>query len=367
MTATLQNWREPQHTAWGFQNVDQLIPTQPIKRSLTPFDLPTSEPHSFEGFTVRNLDFKSFLNYTSTDGFVLLHKGKIIHEYYANTNNVDSKHIIFSMTKSMTALVAGILNHQGTLDLTADVKKYIPEVSKLYDGVTVQQCLDMETGVKYEDGQHEYRAATAWEPLGSSDKYKTLHEFLQHVDAEMDEGKGFNYCSVNTDLLGWVIERATKRKLSQLISELLWEPMGASSDAFITVDSEGSPRAAGGMSATVRDLARVGQLLVDGGRDVVPKSWIEEMLNGGNIAKFAKGLWFGAFGAFEKPAYHNCWVTDPDTRRLVALGIHGQQLVVDLDHEIVMAKTSSQLTPVEFDKSVLGFEAMGEFRRLLAG
>ncbi|KAK4560780.1 hypothetical protein LTR86_005359 [Recurvomyces mirabilis] len=366
MSINISNWREPPHNVWGFTHVDEILTTQVIKKSTSPKNLLTGENNTFKGFDVKSMDLKALLDYTRTDGFIVLHRGKIIYEHYMNDNDASSKHIMFSMTKSVTGLIAGILHQQGKLNLEAEVKTYVAEVSKLYDGVTVQQCLDMQTGVQYDDNKHEYRAACGWEPLNGSEKCKTLREFLQHVEAPVDETKGFNYCSVNTDLLGLVIEKVTSRKLPDLIQELLWQPMGADSNAAITVDSEGSPRAAGGMCATLRNIARIGQLLTDGGRGIVPKSWLDEILNGGNHEKFSKGQWSPAFEtSFQTPAYHNCWITDPGTKTLVALGVYGQQLMVDLEHDIVMAKTSSQLTSSEFDKMMLGSAAFREIQRLL--
>lgn len=368
MAATLSNWRTAPHNVWAFRNVNELVPTESIAKGAKTIELPQGQQLSMDSIRVGTRSIEDFHELTHTDGFLLLHKGKIINEYYSNGNDASTKHIIFSMTKSMTGLITGVLHSQGHVDLSAEVKKYVPEVSPIYDGVTVQQLLDMQSGIKYDDNQHEYRGASAWEPLDGSEPFKTLHEFLQGVKADIDPQKGFNYSSVNTDLLGWVLERATGRKLSELLSELLWEKVGAESEASITVDSEGSARAAGGMSATVRDLARIGQLLIDGGRDVVPKTWLDEMLHGGNAEKFANGQWAGAFrSGFGKPAYHDCWVTDPEVKVVLAMGIFGQMLIVDSEHELVMVKTSSQVTGAEFDKSVLAFHFFAEIRKALAG
>ena len=173
----------------------------------------------------------------------------------------------------------------------------MPTASSLYNNATVQDLLDMRTGVKADDNIHEYRAAAGWNPLrGDEDaSAKSLHAYIEGLQADVDESKGFNYSSVNTDLLGWVLEAATGKKLAELISELLWKPMGAESDALITVDREGSARAAGGACVTLRDIARIGQLIADGGRDVVPKAWIDDMLHGGDNDAWEKGTFAPGF------------------------------------------------------------------------
>ncbi|KAK5681005.1 hypothetical protein LTS10_006765 [Elasticomyces elasticus] len=378
MSATLGNWRTPPHNIWAFQNIEKLIPTHAISKPDKSSPL-KSNSKSFDGFSIQlnesKLDLQSFLSYTNTDGFVILHKGEVAYEYYANDNNASSKHIMMSMSKSVTGLIAGILCSQGKLDLSAQVKKYVPSVSAIYDGVTVQELLDMRSGVKAEDDRHEYRAASGSKPFDGGEEARTLHAFIEKLHAEVNDSKDFVYSSVNTDLLGWVLEAATGQKLADLISELLWRPMGAESDAMITVDAEGSARAAGGMCATVRDIARVGQLLAEGGRDVVPISWVEDMLHSGSTAAWSKGT-FAAFfkGVFggDATAYRDCWYSadvneNGKERVLMAVGIFGQQLMVDLEHDIVMAKTSSMEMPMHAQKARLQTEAFREVRRVLLG
>ncbi|KAK5722917.1 hypothetical protein LTR17_014130 [Elasticomyces elasticus] len=378
MSATLENWRTPPHNIWAFHNIEKLIPVHTISKPDKSSPLKSS-PKSFDGFSIQSneskLDLPSFLSYTNTDGFVILHKGEMAYEYYANDNNASSKHIMMSMSKSVTGLIAGILSSQGKLDLSAQVKKYVPSVSDIYDGVTVQELLDMRSGVKAEDDRHEYRAASGFKPFDGGEEAKTLHSFIEKLQAEVNDSKDFVYSSVNTDLLGWVLEAATGQKLAELISELLWRPMGAENDAMITVDAEGSARAAGGMCATVRDIARIGQLLADGGRDVVPKSWIGDMLHSGSTEAWSQGT-FAAFfkGVFggDATAYRDCWYSaDVDENGkesvLMAVGIFGQQLMIDLEHDIVMAKTSSMEMPMHAQKARLQTEAFREVRRVLLG
>ncbi|KAK5722658.1 hypothetical protein LTR15_005890 [Elasticomyces elasticus] len=378
MSATLENWRTTPHNIWAFHNIEKLIPVHTIPKPDKSSPLRINRK-SFDNFNIQSgdtkLDLSAFLSYTNTDGVVILHKGELAYEYYANHNNASSKHIMMSMSKSVTGLVAGILSSQGKLDLSAQVKKYVPSASGVYDGVTVQELLDMRSGVKSEDDRHDYRAAAGWNPLNGDEEAKTLRSFIEKLDAEIDDTKGFRYSSVNTDLLGWVLEAATGQKLADLISELLWRPMGAESDSMITVDAEGSARAAGGMCATVRDIARIGQLLADGGRDIVPKSWIKDMLHGGSTEAWSKGT-FAAFfkGVFggDATAYRDCWYSADVNENgkesvLMAVGIFGQQLMIDLEHDIVMAKTSSMEMPMHAQKARLQTEAFREVRRVLLG
>ena len=255
-----------------------------------------------------------------------------------------------SMTKSVTGLIAGILVEQGKLDVDALVSKYVPEVKgTTYETVTVRQCLDMRSGVKYDDSSPAYRKAAGWNPLENGEKKTNLHDFIadfhvpQTAIVEGLDGWGFEYVSVNTDLMGWILESASGEKFADLVSSLLWKPIGAESDALITIDSAGNARTAGGMCATVRDIARLGSVLVHDDNGIVPKAWIHDIVHNGSREAFAAGSWKRGFeAAFAKVAYRSYCVADSDSEIIIGIGIHGQMVFVDRKNGIVMAKTSSQ-------------------------
>ena len=369
----LSNWRTPPYNQWAFRNVGKLIATETIGSAKQAESL-NSSPQSFDGFKVQlgqgqPLDLSAFIDHTSTDAIIVLHKGNVVFEKYGNGNDEKSKHIMMSMTKSITGLVAGILAERGQLDVNATVSKYVPEVEGTpYEGRTVRHLLDMRSGIKHDDQSHAYRMAMGWEPVHEDEQPSDLEKFIRDLQAPGSKPPGgpFEYVSVNTDLCGWVIERATGKKLAELISEHIWQPMGAESDAIITVDSAGHGRAAGGMCATVRDLARVGQMIIDG--KIVPGSWIDDIIASSedNREVFGASPWAGMYeGTFEHVAYRTFWVADSEQRVMVALGIFGQTLVVDTVNGIVMAKFSSQGANTDFRKMILHTLAFQEFRRIL--
>src|SRR5699024_11061543 len=159
-----------------------------------------------------------------------------------------------------------------------------------FKGATVRQLLDMRTGVAFNEDYSEadglyqrYRKSTGWTPPDAGEAPGDLRAFFAEMTAsECPHGGAFRYISPCTDLLGWVIERATGRRYADLMSELIWAPMGAERPAYITLDRLGAPRAAGGVCCTTRDLARVGQLLVENGRGIVPAGWIEDIATVGD-------------------------------------------------------------------------------------
>jgi CubicO group peptidase (beta-lactamase class C family) len=127
-----------------------------------------------------------------------------------------------------------------------------------------------------------YRKAADWVPLDPGEAPSDLRSFYTvTTERAGPHGGRFHYVSPNTDLLGWVIERATGQRYADLISELIWRPMGAARSAYITVDRLGAPRSAGGICAAFRDLALVGQLIANGGaqggKQVLPSAWLDDI------------------------------------------------------------------------------------------
>ena len=199
-----------------------------------------------------------------------------------------------------------------------------------------------------------------------------LHDFFAHVKgAPAVHGGPFRYVSANTDLLGWVVERATGRPFVTLLSELLWRPMGADTDASMTLDRMGAPRCTGGMSATARDFARIGQLLIDRGRsgsvEIVPERLIADIENNGDPDAWATGEWGAAFAPISKNmSYRSGWYVINDApQTLFAMGIHGQNLFVDRTNKIVIAKFSSLNDRVDLRALPLTHMAVAEIRRCL--
>ena len=179
-------------------------------------------------------------------------------------------------------------------------------------------------------------------------------------------GGPFRYLSPNSDLLGIVLERCTGANYAQIMEELLWHPMGASSDALITVDQKGTPRSAGGISVTARDLLKLGNLLLDHGAangvQVIPEAWIHDMRHNGDEAAWNNGN-FSTF--LPGGRYRNKWyqLARPSLAFL-AIGIHGQWLFVDPETQIVIVKLSSQALPQDDLLDVQGVAFLKQISRM---
>jgi CubicO group peptidase (beta-lactamase class C family) len=369
---TLANWRTAPFSRWAFHHVREIVPSADIPH----------DPASVMALpqALQNLDLGDFLDATDTDGLLVLHRGRIAFEHYAHGLKAENPHILMSVTKSMLGLLAGILSARGVLDLERDVESVLPELASTgFRGATIRQLLDMRSGIAFEEDYLatsgpivEYRKATGWNPLQPGETASDLRGFFGTLTGtDGPHGGIFRYISPNTDLLGWAIERAAGRRYVDLMSELLWKPLGAERSAYITVDRLGAPRVAGGMCVTLRDLARVGQLLVqDGARDgrqVVPTAWLDDIERNGDPKAWDAGAFVDYFG--RRPMhYRSKWyVLRDEGPTLFGWGIHGQHLFVDRRRQIVVARLASQALPIDLPRMELMLRAVKRIREQLAG
>lgn len=365
----IANWKTSAYSRWAFHHVHQLIPTVAIENDTYQHNFLEKAAKAIKGITIKLL-----LKATATDAVVILHEGKIVYESYKHGNNAHTPHILMSATKAVVGLIAGILEHKGAIDLSAAVSFYVPETNgTVYQKVTLRQLLDMRSGIEFdEDQQKDYDISTNWEPVPEGYQQKNLHEFyasLKH--SQKSNNEYFNYVSANTDLLGWAIENATGRSFSSLLSDLLWKPMGAEKEAYLTVDKDGFPRCTGGFCATARDFALIGQLILDGGvrnsKEIIPRSVIEDITNNGDHHAWEKGQWGKAFAPLSKNmSYRSGWYTMNDHPKLLfAMGIYGQNLFVDQTNNLVIAKFSSWKKPTDYIALPLTHLIVKKVRKLL--
>ena len=355
---TLATWQDPPNVRWAFQHMREIIPTQAIAAGPRARPLLSALDESVSATPVTRLDGSEatagdvFAD-TWTDAVLVLHEGDIVDERYFGAMTATTPHLLMSVSKSLVGCVAGILTGRGLLDPEAPVSTYVPEVAGSgYDGATVRHLLDMRTGVAfretYLESDSEVRVmerSMGWRPALEHDPVG-MYEYMTTLGTEGQHGGNFTYRSADTDMLGWVLERASDTRMAHLVSSLIWAPIGAERDANVTCDPVGSAIHDGGISTTARDLARFGQLLLDDGsiddHEVVPASWLadsrepppdvrqafantdnDEVLTGG---WYRNQFWF---------------VPVPDGEALVCLGIHGQMVYVNRATRTVGVKLSS--------------------------
>ena len=357
--ATPGNWLEAQQLGWSLHHVESLLPTAPIVRG-------QAGPRRF---TARpSLDPAAFCAQTHTDALLVMRGGTVLFERYFGMT-AETPHLVMSVSKSVCGMLAGIAVAAGELDLTATTAAYVPELGPgPYGAATVTDLLDMTAVLRYDmdhtDPDSEVAAedrAAGWRPLRPGDPAGGSRDFLRRLRHATDgaHGKTLQYSSATTEVLSWVLERAAGVPYAQLVSDRLWSRMGAEHDAYVTVDSTGTPYACAGLGMTLRDLARFGRLILDRGRyadqQIIPADWITQTFGGGDPAlagdhPFREYLPGGS--------YHNqWWITGYGP--MYAAGLLGQYLWLDPAADVIIAKFSC--IPVEADQRaahVAGFQAI---------
>ncbi|WPZ33799.1 serine hydrolase [Thalassobaculum sp. OXR-137] len=377
----LSNWRTAPYNRWAFHHVREIVPSADIPNDPESVAALPTASRDLDQLAVEGAgSLTEFLAATDTDGIVILHDGHIVFESYANGMDAFTPHILMSVSKSLLGLIAGILIEDGSLDPNAFVADYVPEIADTaYKGASVRHLLDMRAGVEFDENYLAtsgaiiaYRKAQNWNPLDPGERPSDLRSFYASMTAPDGPHNGrFHYVSPNTDLLGWVIERASGQRYADLMSDRLWRPMGAERSAYITVDRLGAPRCAGGVCTTVRDLARVGQLLLQGGsrdgQQIIPAEWIDDLISGGDPDAWNEGDFVELFRRAPMRYRSKWYVQDGPAPLLFGFGVHGQNLFVDRTNQVVIAKVSSQAAPIDEERNDLTLRAVRAIVEALRG
>lgn len=359
-TVTLANWRTAPFSTQSFHRVEEIIPVSLINASGRTCNFSTDSQSIdtivFEDQHGQERQLAEVLDSTATRGLVVLRGGRVVAERYLHGYDGASPHILFSVSKSLTGALTGILVDQGRLDPDSPVARYIPEVSNsAYGDCTVRHVLDMTVSSSFSEAYLDkkgefahYRRAMLWNPAEPGEDPGTLHDFLTTLrPAPEPHGAVFRYLSPNSDLLGWLVERVSGQAFASLFSDLIWKPMGAEAGAYVTVDTIGSPRSAGGIGALPRDLARFGEMMRLGGNHIVPDWWVQDIRSGGDSEPWKKGEFYTMLPTGR---YRSQWYqSGSPSGTFCAIGIHGQWLWVDPQKEVVIAKVSAQDQPVDED------------------
>jgi CubicO group peptidase (beta-lactamase class C family) len=340
---------------WTFTHMNRLFPSTTVDRGgpcaqFRPPAQPLQVQYRFDG---RTYDLDQLHLRTYSTGFVVLHKGNLVHESYQGLfAGPQVRFQLFSLTKSITSILVGIaLDNRILVDTSDGVIRYLPQLAgSAYDAVSIDHLLDMTSGVGtpelWTDPDSDIaRFADAVFTGGS------LEAVVRSVERFTQPGVTFNYSTIDTQVLGWILEAASGESLAEFASKWLWSRIGADHDAYYWLSRERPRTAIGGGSfnATARDLARIGLLMshggMIGGRQIVSREWVERSWQG-----VKPHLEKGALGRNQPSHYgyaNHWWTVKGGSRTFAALGIYGQYLYVDSDADVVIAKCSAW--PVEDD------------------
>ena len=341
---------------WVLQHTRELLPTRNIRRGNGPVAaLPEAQRNldslAFQDDKGRDITVDEWLKQTYTDAIVVMHRGRVVYERYMNQMRPETPHLLFSVTKSFTGLLAAQLVHEGKIDRDALVTKYVPELAdSAWGDMKVRDVMDMTGAVRYREVYTDpstevfpylYSSLLLPPPPGYTGP-RNIDDFLKTLKKEGEHGAGFVYRTVHSEVLGWIVSRVTGKHYADVLSERVWSRLGAEEDAYVMVDPVGTPLQGAGLNATARDLARFGEMLRLGGefngQRIFDRAVIDDLKRGGDSEKFkASGMTF-------RPgySYHNqWWILHNADGAFEASGVHGQMVHINPAAEMVIVKLSS--------------------------
>jgi hypothetical protein len=345
---------------WSLSHLRELVPTTAVWRGAgTPSAMGAASAASealidaltFEDLQGRRHTWADSLAHTYTDGIIVLHRGARLYERYFGALQPHRPHACFSITKSYAATLAATLIHERTLDEDKTIAYYLPEMAATaYEDATLRQVLDMQIGVDYSEDYADPRAhiwdysragglrARGADYAGPGSYY----EYLVTLRKAGNHGTAFDYKTVNTEVLCWVMSRVTGIPLAQMLSERIWSRIGCEEDGYLAVDSIGVAMGGGGLNSSLRDLCRFGELMrCEGawaGSQVIPAGVIADIRRGSDPGKFTPA----GYTLLPGYSYRNMWwVSHNPLGVFEGRGIHGQRLYIAPRAELVIARFCS--------------------------
>ena len=281
----------------------------------------------------KRVPFEDFLNATQTNAFLVIRDGKITYERYLNGKSESTVLPSYSVAKTMTSLVIGQLVDEGTLNESDTFVKYLPrfKAGTSFDKVTIKDLLDMNSGIGVSDN---YPSGPSGWGVAIAQMYATTDmNFFLDNNRKMREEPGMypEYRSVNTQMLGMIIQEVTGNTLADEFSDRIWKRVRADYDATWNVDKVGGhEKAFCCFNATARDYARVGQAIMSGAPDIASPSWTQRLST--PVVKLDYGWGYGA----------QMWHPYPGVNLM--MGLHGQYIYQDKAWNTVIVKLSDMPT-----------------------
>ena len=369
LTPTMINARanmfDPNLNYLTFQHLDTMFASRKVYAGGDVWKLPSSPvsinaKFEFKGGTY---DLEGFLEKTSTNALLVIKDGRIVQEIYRNGSDENTCFISFSMAKSYVATLIGIALSEGKIKSLDDkVSVYLPELKDSgYADPTIRDLLRMRSGVDWLE-VYKFGSDTQLTYVHNNSLVAYKFRWCDYAAGESKRGgkpgEKFNYSTLDTSVLGCLLERVVGMTGSQYMTEKLWKPVGMEHYAYWIMDgpdSVGREFYGAGFNATLRDYGRFGLMMLNkgvaNGKQVVPAGWVtESTVPDKGYEPTAEGAPFG---------YQYQWWTVPGSDAYMAIGLHHQYTYIDPKNKTVIVKLSHTAVPIGLGKEHLAF-----FRKL---
>jgi CubicO group peptidase (beta-lactamase class C family) len=327
-------WTQDQRDA-AFRQMEKLVDVHTIKASGRTLDLPVGKPIKLD------LDIGAFMKAQRNAGLIIIQDGKVRFEKYGLGYTADGRWTSFSVAKSLTSTMVGAAIRDGYIKSLEDkVTTYIPDLKgSAYDEVTVRQLLTMTSGVKWNEDYTDPKSDVALFNLHKAEPgVDVTVSYMRKLPREAPAGSKWVYKTGETNLIGVLVSSATKKTLSDYLSEKVWLPYGMESDAVWMLGSTNHEISGCCVSARLRDYARFGMFIagggVAGGTKVLPDDWLPQATTKqADIGQPGRG-------------YGYQWWTNDDGS-FAAQGIFGQGIFIDPKRKLVIASNGDWPTATD--------------------
>ena len=321
-------------------------PVNRMTASDKPFQFPQGNllelPQSFS-FKGEALLVQDFLTETDTVALLVLKEGRLVYETYWQTGGKDVQWLSHSVSKSFVATGVGLALRDGLIKSLEDpISDYVPLLKGSgYDGVRIKDVLQMSSGIRWTE---KYSSGTSdinrfgWTML-KGDSYDA---FVASMAPETTPGTRNRYTGMDTQALTMLVRAVTGKSLTAHLHKELWQPLGMEFDAFWTTDEEGVELGLGGLNATARDFAKLGELYRLGGNwhgtQILPAEWVaaSTIPDAPHLQRGANDLSSHAMGYG-----YQWWLPEGDDQDFSAIGIYNQFIYVNPEENTVIVKLSA--------------------------
>jgi CubicO group peptidase (beta-lactamase class C family) len=303
---TLENWDDGGDVSrFVYLNMSQIFPAAVVRRAGPVVPLPLALNPAIGRYVVdtkddRPITLQQFVAEGPLDGFLVVHRGRVAYEQYPRMRP-DDKHMAFSVTKAFVGMAVALLEDRGQVHIDRPIGEAIHELQgTAWDKAKIRDVLEMasgmeaaETGEAYGNPRHkhyQYEASLGWLPqtaeMSPAVQRAETYAYLATLGRVREPGTAWEYASVNTAVLGWLVERVSGKTVSTFLADEFWSRMGAEADALMAVNRNGIAVSHGGLAMTLRDLARFGMLFTrppspPKGDPVIPGRILRRITTGG--------------------------------------------------------------------------------------
>ena len=357
----------------NFGRIPEMFPHTTMPPAETPMQFGEGEkidlPVAFS-YDNKSVNTETFLRETDTVGLLVIKDGDMRLERYMLTGGRKVRWLSMSVAKSYISALIGIAVDEGQIEsIEEPITKYVPKLAgSAYDGVRIKDILQMSSGARwnedYSDSESDINRFGKIFAIGGS-----VNDFAATLQREMEPGTVYHYNSIDTQVLGMLLVNATGKSITEYMIEKLWHPLGTESPGHWLVDSEGMEMAFGGLNATARDYAKVGELYRQGGKlndqQIVPAEWVKASVTP-DAPHIQPGS--GPDPEFTLGYGYQWWIPKGDEGEFVAIGVYNQFIYVNPAHAVVIVKLSAnnsygtsteessyrEMETIEFFRTIVG-------------